>query len=69
MVKVYDMVTYGLYDAEEEVRSQDTSASRAERAAVTALGLQQVEFQSHRDTLHPALLNVDVESFLATLDD
>lgn len=69
MVKVYDMGTYGLYDSEEDDRSRDAAASRAERVAVTALGLQQIEILPHSTAPHPALLNLDVEAFLAKLDD
>lgn len=69
MVKVYDMGTYGLYDSEEDVRSRDAATSRAEHVAVTAPGLQQIDVLPHRETPHPALLNLDVEAFLAALDD
>lgn len=71
MVKVYDMVTYGLCDPEQDARSLDAGTSCAERMAAPALGLQQIEAapRSHREAIHPTLLNTDVETFLAALDD
>lgn len=69
MKKVYDMGTYGLCDSEEDDRSRDAAASRAERVAFAAPGLQTIETLPHREPPHPALLNLDVEAFLAALDD
>lgn len=71
MVKVYDMVTYGLCDPEQDVPSLDFGSPSAERMADLALGLQQIESAStpRRETMHPALQCMDVDSFLAEFGD
>lgn len=71
MVKVYDMVTYGLCDPEQDATSLEFGTPCAERMAVPALGLQQIEAApaAHREAIHPALLHMDVDTFLSALDD
>lgn len=71
MVKVYDMVTYGLCASEQGAHELNFGTPCAARLEVPALGLQQIEAAPapHRDAIHPALKHMDVDSFLAALDD
>jgi hypothetical protein len=70
MMKVYDMVTYGLCASEQDAPALNFGTPDAARAALTEPTLQLIEItpSPEQASLHPSLRHMDVDSFLAALD-
>jgi len=72
MMKVYDMVTYGMYDPDESATSHTCGILRANHPTeVPALQLQTLQLKPTSDavTFPPSLRDVDIGRFLDEISD
>lgn len=70
MMKVYDMVTYGMHDPDEMTPPYGYETPPATQpTTVPALQLMQNTPTPRTDTLPPSLRAADIDRFLESIDD
>ena len=72
MMKVYDMVTYGMHDPDEIAPSYGYETPQAmPMTAVPALQLHTLQLTPtpRTETLPPSLRNMDIDQFLERISD
>lgn len=71
MVRIYDMVTYGVCEPDQGAPTQGFTAPSAAAMAAPALELQllQVAPTAPRQEPHPSLRYTDVDDFLTSVSD